>query len=52
MYFWADEPHPMNANFNLTYLEGGDDYFGTNLGGATVYTMCSQNMVCYYVTFA
>ena len=28
----------MNANFTLTYLEGGDDYFGPNLGGATVYT--------------
>ena len=28
----------MNANFNPTYLEGGDDYFGPNLGGATVYT--------------
>lgn len=28
----------MNANFDLTYLEGGDDYFGPDLGGATVYT--------------
>lgn len=28
----------MNANFELTYLEGGDDFFGPNLGGATVYT--------------
>ena len=36
--FLGWEPHPMNANFNLTYLEGGDDYFGPNLGGATVYT--------------
>lgn len=33
---WA--PHPMNANFDLTYLPGGDEYFGANLGGATVYT--------------
>lgn len=33
---WA--PHPMNANFDLTYLSGGDDYFGPNYGGATVYT--------------
>lgn len=33
---WA--PHPMNANFNLTYLSGGDDVFGPNFGGATVYT--------------
>jgi glycine betaine/proline transport system substrate-binding protein len=28
----------MNANFELTYLEGGDDFFGPNLGGATVHT--------------
>ena len=36
--FLGWEPHPMNANFDLTYLEGGDDYFGPNLGGATVAT--------------
>lgn len=28
----------MNANFDLTYLEGGDDFFGPDLGGATVAT--------------
>jgi glycine betaine/proline transport system substrate-binding protein len=33
---WA--PHPMNANFELTYLAGGDDFFGPDFGGATVYT--------------
>ena len=33
---WA--PHPMNARFELTYLSGGDDYFGPNFGGADVYT--------------
>ncbi|MEQ8395156.1 choline ABC transporter substrate-binding protein [Thalassobaculum sp.] len=33
---WA--PHPMNANFDLTYLAGGDDFFGPDYGGATVYT--------------
>ncbi len=33
---WA--PHPMNNNFELTYLSGGDDIFGPNYGGATVYT--------------
>jgi glycine betaine/proline transport system substrate-binding protein len=33
---WA--PHPMNANFKMTYLTGGDDLFGPNFGGATVYT--------------
>ena len=36
--FLGWEPHPMNANFDLTYLEGGDDYFGPDLGGATVRT--------------
>ena len=36
--FLGWEPHPMNANFQLAYLEGGDDVFGPNLGGATVYT--------------
>jgi len=36
--FLGWEPHPMNANFELTYLEGGDDFFGPNLGGATIYT--------------
>ncbi len=36
--FLGWEPHPMNANFDLTYLTGGDDWFGPDLGGATVYT--------------
>lgn len=36
--FLGWEPHPMNANFELTYLTGGDDFFGPDLGGATVYT--------------
>lgn len=36
--FLAWEPHPMNANFDLTYLSGGDDVFGPNYGGATVFT--------------
>lgn len=36
--FLGWEPHPMNANFEMTYLTGGDDWFGPNLGGATVYT--------------
>ena len=33
---WA--PHPMNANFPMEYLTGGDALFGPNYGGATVYT--------------
>jgi glycine betaine/proline transport system substrate-binding protein len=36
--FLGWEPHPMNANFKLTYLTGGDDVFGPNFGGAEVYT--------------
>nr|CAD6602115.1 choline ABC transporter substrate-binding protein [Rhizobium sp. Khangiran2] len=36
--FLGWEPHPMNANFDLTYLTGGDDIFGPNLGGAEIFT--------------
>jgi glycine betaine/proline transport system substrate-binding protein len=36
--FLGWEPHPMNANFKMTYLTGGDDFFGPNLGGAIVAT--------------
>jgi glycine betaine/proline transport system substrate-binding protein len=36
--FLGWEPHPMNANFDMTYLPGGDDWFGPNLGGAIVAT--------------
>jgi glycine betaine/proline transport system substrate-binding protein len=32
------QPHPMNRNFKIAYLTGGDDSFGPNYGGATVYT--------------
>ena len=36
--FLGWEPHPMNANFALTYLSGGDDVFGPDFGGATIFT--------------
>ena len=36
--FLGWEPHPMNANFAMSYLTGGDDFFGPDFGGATVYT--------------
>ena len=36
--FLGGEPHPMNANFEMGYLTGGDEFFGPDLGGATVYT--------------
>ncbi len=38
MVFLGWEPHPMNTKFEIKYLEGGDEVFGPNLGGATVYT--------------
>lgn len=37
--FLAWAPHPMNTKFDLTYLSGGDKYFGANFGGAEVYTI-------------
>lgn len=37
--FLAWAPHPMNANFKLTYLSGGDAYFGANYGGAEIFTI-------------
>ncbi len=33
---WA--PHPMNNRLSMRYLEGGDDWFGPDQGGATVWT--------------
>ncbi|MEM8824831.1 MAG: glycine betaine ABC transporter substrate-binding protein, partial [Pseudomonadota bacterium] len=36
--FLGWEPHPMNANFEMAYLTGGDEFFGPDLGGATVFT--------------
>jgi glycine betaine/proline transport system substrate-binding protein len=37
--FLAWEPHPMNMRFALKYLSGGDEVFGPNFGGATIYTV-------------
>ena len=36
--FLGWEPHPMNTKFKIDYLTGGDDVFGPNYGGATIYT--------------
>jgi glycine betaine/proline transport system substrate-binding protein len=33
---WA--PHPMNNDFPIAYLTGGDAYYGPDLGAATVHT--------------
>ncbi|MFC3164958.1 choline ABC transporter substrate-binding protein [Ciceribacter thiooxidans] len=40
--FLAWAPHPMNNQFELTYLSGGDAYFGPNYGGAEVYTLARK----------
>ena len=37
--FLAWEPNPMNVHYHLTYLQGGDKYFGPHYGEATVYTL-------------
>jgi len=37
---WA--PHPMNRNFDMTYLTGGDDTFGPDFGAAIVYSNVRQ----------
>lgn len=34
---WA--PHPMNVNYDITYLSGGDIEFGPDFGSATVWTL-------------
>ncbi|MBU9696880.1 choline ABC transporter substrate-binding protein [Rhodobacteraceae bacterium HSP-20] len=43
--FLAWEPHPMNANFKLTYLTGGDALFGADFGAATIYTNTRKGYV-------
>ena len=37
--FLAWEPHLMNTKYQLTYLTGGDDFFGPNYGAASVNTV-------------
>ncbi|WP_439887223.1 choline ABC transporter substrate-binding protein [Pseudomonas sp. MBLB4123] len=34
---WA--PHPMNTQYDITYLSGGDEVFGPDFGAAKVYTV-------------
>jgi glycine betaine/proline transport system substrate-binding protein len=36
--FLGWEPHPMNVQYRMRYLEGGDAVFGPNFGEAKVYT--------------
>ena len=37
--FLAWAPHPMNTEYDLEYLSGGDAYFGPDFGGADVFTL-------------
>lgn len=37
--FLGWEPHPMNVNIPMTYLTGGDAWFGPGFGGSTVSTL-------------
>ncbi|HEY0274596.1 MAG TPA: choline ABC transporter substrate-binding protein [Paenirhodobacter sp.] len=40
--FLAWAPHPMNEQFKIDYLAGGDAYFGPDFGGAEVYTLARK----------
>ncbi len=40
--FLGWEPHPMNANFSLKYLTGGEDFFG---GEGTVHTVVRKGFM-------
>lgn len=37
--FLGWQPHPMNVNMEMSYLDGGDVEFGPDFGGATVRTI-------------
>ena len=37
--FLGWEPHPMNINYDIQYLTGGDVEFGPDFGGSTVHTL-------------
>jgi glycine betaine/proline transport system substrate-binding protein len=43
--FLAWDPHPMNMQFDLRYLSGGDATFGPNYGGAKVLTLTRTGYV-------
>ncbi|MFZ6045959.1 choline ABC transporter substrate-binding protein [Pseudomonas sp. CR3202] len=42
--FLGWEPHPMNNQLQMHYLDGGDEWFGPNYGGATVYTTVRKGL--------
>lgn len=41
--FLGWEPHPMNIQMKLSYLTGGDAYFGPNFGEASVKTLVATD---------
>ncbi|MDA0713319.1 MAG: choline ABC transporter substrate-binding protein, partial [bacterium] len=41
--FLGWEPHPMNAAIKMRYLEGGDAFFGVNMGESTVHTLTRRD---------
>ncbi len=43
--FLAWAPHPMNVVHDITYLSGGDDYFGPDFGGAEVFTLARKDWI-------
>jgi glycine betaine/proline transport system substrate-binding protein len=43
--FLAWDPHPMNMQFDLRYLSGGDATFGPDYGGARVLTLARTGYV-------
>lgn len=45
MVFPAWSPHPMNIEFDIRYLAGGDKYYGPNFGAAEVFTITRKNYV-------
>lgn len=40
--FFAWEPHPMNFDYQITYLSEGDVEFGPNFGASTVHTIARK----------
>ena len=43
--FLGWEPHPMNTAMRIHYLDGGDEFFGPNYGGATVHTNANATFI-------
>nr|WP_152618482.1 choline ABC transporter substrate-binding protein [Leisingera sp. ANG-Vp] len=43
--FLAWAPHPMNTEFEIEYLTGGDDFYGPNFGGASVHTQVRKGYI-------